>query len=115
MADTTLLIDAIKQELKSCNKTYADMAQALDISESTIKRMFSKKEMPLSRIDDVCRFLGTDFADLSRKVADCIPLMTQLTYAQEAASATARFATTLRSMWWANIFLAGLTARAKRC
>jgi hypothetical protein len=47
--------------------------------------MFSKKEMPLSRIDDVCRFLGTDFADLARKVANALPLMTELTYEQEAA------------------------------
>jgi DNA-binding Xre family transcriptional regulator len=85
MADTTLLIDVIKQELKSRNKTYADMAGALEMSESSIKRMFSKKEMPLSRIDDVCRFLGTDFADLARKVANALPLMTELTYEQEAA------------------------------
>lgn len=85
MADTTLLIDVIKQELKSRNKTYADMASALEMSESSVKRMFSKKEMPLSRIDDVCRFLGTDFTDLARKVTDSTPLMTELTYAQEAA------------------------------
>jgi DNA-binding Xre family transcriptional regulator len=85
MADTTLLIDVIKEELKSRDKTYADMAEALEMSESTVKRMFSKKEMPLSRIDDVCRFLGIDFADLARKVTESTPLMTELTYEQEAA------------------------------
>jgi DNA-binding Xre family transcriptional regulator len=85
MADTTALIEVIKQELKSRDKTYADMADALEMSESTIKRMFSKKEMPLSRIDDVCRYLGTDFADLARKVAESTPLMTELTYEQEVA------------------------------
>jgi DNA-binding Xre family transcriptional regulator len=85
MADTTALIEVIKEELKSRDKTYADMAEALEMSESTVKRMFSKKEMPLSRIDDVCRFLGTDFADLARKVAETTPLMTELTYEQEAA------------------------------
>ncbi len=85
MADTTLLIDVIKQELRSVNKTYADVAQALEMSESSVKRMFSKKEMPLSRVDDVCRILGTDFAELSRKVANALPLMTELTYEQEAA------------------------------
>ena len=85
MADTSLLIDVIKQELKNRGKTYADMADALKMSESSIKRMFSKKEMPLSRIDDVCRFLGTDFAELARKVAESMPLMTELTYEQEAA------------------------------
>jgi DNA-binding Xre family transcriptional regulator len=85
MADTSLLIDVLKQELKSQNKTYADLATALEMSESSVKRMFSKKEMPLSRVDEVCRVLNTDFAELSRKVAHATPLMTELTYDQETA------------------------------
>jgi DNA-binding Xre family transcriptional regulator len=85
MADTTLLIDVIKQELKAQDKTYADVAEALEMSESSVKRMFSQKDMPLSRIDEVCRVLGTDFAELSRLVTQATPLMTELTYEQEAA------------------------------
>jgi transcriptional regulator with XRE-family HTH domain len=85
MSDTTLLIDVIKQEIKAQNKTYADVAQAMDVSESSIKRMFSKKEMPLSRVDEVCRVLGTDFSELSRRVTQATPLMTELTYEQEMA------------------------------
>jgi DNA-binding Xre family transcriptional regulator len=85
MADTTLLIDVIKQELKAQDKTYAEVAEALEMSESSVKRMFSQKDMPLSRIDDICRLLGTDFAELSRLVTQATPLMTELTYEQEAA------------------------------
>jgi AraC-like DNA-binding protein len=87
MADTTLLIDVIRQELRAQNKTYADLAAALDVSESSVKRMFSKKEMPLTRVDDVCRVLNTDFAELSRRVTLATPLMTELTYEQETAVA----------------------------
>ena len=85
MSDTALLIDVIKQELKAQDKTYADVAEALEISESSVKRMFSKKEMPLTRVDDICRILNTDFAELSRRVVHSTPLMTELTYEQETA------------------------------
>lgn len=85
MSDTALLIDVMKQELKAQDKTYADLAEALEMSESSVKRMFSKKEMPLTRVDDICRLLNTDFAELSRKVAHATPLMAQLTYEQETA------------------------------
>jgi transcriptional regulator GlxA family with amidase domain len=42
--DTALLIDVMKQELKAQDKTYADLAVALEMSESSVKRMFSKKK-----------------------------------------------------------------------
>lgn len=85
MADTSLLIDVIKQELRAQDKTYADLAAALEMSESSVKRMFSRKEMPLTRVDEICRLLNTDFAELSRKVAQATPLMSELTYEQELA------------------------------
>jgi DNA-binding Xre family transcriptional regulator len=72
--DTALLIDVMKQELKAQEMTYADVAVALEISESSVKRMFSKKEMPLTRVDDICRMLNTNFAELSRRVSLATPL-----------------------------------------
>ena len=85
MSDTALLIDVIKQELKAQDMTYADVAQTLEMSESSVKRMFSKKEMPLTRVDDICRLLNTDFAEIARRVSQATPLMTELTYEQETA------------------------------
>jgi DNA-binding Xre family transcriptional regulator len=85
VSDTALLIDVMKQELKTQDMTYADVAEALEMSESSVKRMFSKKEMPLTRVDDICRLLNTDFAELSRRVSQAIPLMGELTYEQEIA------------------------------
>jgi AraC-like DNA-binding protein len=85
VSDTALLIDVMKQELKAQDITYAEVAQRLEMSESSVKRMFSKKEMPLTRVDDICRLLNTDFAELSRRVSLAVPLTSELSYAQETA------------------------------
>ena len=85
MSTTADLISAIKHELKANHITYAELAQRLDMAESSVKRMFSKGDMPLSRIDAICQALALDFADLARKVADHQPLLKELTQAQEAA------------------------------
>lgn len=55
------------------------------MAESSIKRIFAKADMPLSRIDEVLRVLKMDFADLARQVADAQPLRRELTHEQEAA------------------------------
>ena len=66
MSATQDLITALKAELKAANITYADLAEQLEMSESSIKRIFAKADMPLSRIDDVLRVLKMDFAELAR-------------------------------------------------
>ncbi|MBH1965847.1 MAG: helix-turn-helix transcriptional regulator [Comamonadaceae bacterium] len=85
MSTTADLIAALKKELKSAQMTYADLAQALDMAESSVKRMLAKGDMPLSRIDAICRALKLDFAELARRVADEQPLLSQLTAEQERA------------------------------
>ena len=47
--------------------------------------MLSKGDMPLSRIDEICRALKLDFAELAKRVADMQPLVTGLSEAQEKA------------------------------
>ncbi len=85
MSTTQDLVTALKAELKAAGITYADLAQELGMAESSIKRIFAKADMPLSRIDEVLRVLKMDFADLARKVADAQPLRRELTHEQEAA------------------------------
>ncbi len=85
MSTTHDLVTALKAELKACGVTYAALAGELGLAESSIKRMFAKGDMPLSRIDDVLRVLKTDFAELARRVADAQPLRRELTAEQEAA------------------------------
>ena len=85
MSTSADLVIALKKELKSAQMTYADLARALDMAESSIKRMLAKGDMPLSRVDAICRALKLDFAELARRVADTQPLLAELSEAQEKA------------------------------
>jgi len=85
MSTTADLVTALKKELKAAQMTYADLAQAIGMAESSVKRMLARGDMPLSRIDAICRALRLDFADLARRVADSQPLVTELTLEQEKA------------------------------
>ena len=55
MSTTADLVLALKKELKASQMTYAELAAALEMSESSVKRMFSVGEMSLSRVDAICR------------------------------------------------------------
>src|SRR5215217_2823834 len=85
MSTTADLVLSLKKELKAAQMTYADLAKALGMAESSVKRMLAKGDMPLSRIDAICRALKMDFAELARCVADSQPLLKELTLDQERA------------------------------
>jgi len=85
MSTTADLITALKKELKAAQMTYADLARALGLAESSVKRMLAKGDLPLSRVDAICRALKIDFAELARRVADAQPLLAELTLEQERA------------------------------
>lgn len=85
MTTSAHLVAALKEELKAARLTYAGLAKKLGMAESSIKRMFARGDMPLSRVDEICTALKLDFADLARRVADAQPLLSELTLAQEKA------------------------------
>ena len=85
MSTTHDLVTALKRELKAASITYAELAGQLGMAESSIKRVFAKGDMPLSRVDEVLRVLKMDFAELARKIADAQPLRRELTLEQETA------------------------------
>ena len=85
MTTTAKLISVLKDEFKSAHITYAELGRRLDMAESSVKRMFAKADMPLSRIDAICAAMKIDFAELARRVADAQPLLSELTLAQEKA------------------------------
>jgi DNA-binding Xre family transcriptional regulator len=85
MSTTADLVLALKQELKAASMTYADLAQALGMAESSVKRMLAKGDMSLSRVDAVCRALKLEFSELARRVADAQPMLDEMTEAQERA------------------------------
>ncbi len=85
MSTTADLVLLLKKELKAAHMTYADLAGALGMAESSVKRMLARGDMPLSRVDAICRALRLDFAELARRVADAQPLLAELSQAQEKA------------------------------
>jgi DNA-binding Xre family transcriptional regulator len=85
MSTTADLVLALKKELKAAQMTYADLAQAIGMAESSVKRMLAGGDMSLSRVDEICRALKLDFAELSRRVADTQPLLREMTQDQERA------------------------------
>jgi transcriptional regulator with XRE-family HTH domain len=85
MAGTQMLIEVLKDELKLAGITYAELAQRIGMSESSVKRMFSKRDMPLTRIDEICQACKFTFDELARRVVDATPLVTELTPEQERA------------------------------
>lgn len=90
MGGTGDLVNALKAELKSAGITYAALAQELGLAESSVKRVFAKADMPLSRIDEVLRVLKMDFSELALRVIEAAPARGELTLAQEKALASDR-------------------------
>jgi cyanate lyase len=85
MSSSQDLITVLKAELRRAGLTYADVARELGLAESSVKRMFAKADMPLSRIDEVLAVLKMDFAELAREVALASPPRRELTLEQERA------------------------------
>ena len=85
MSSSQDLIAVLKAELRRAGVTYGDLARELGMAESSIKRMFAKADMPLSRIDEVLAVLKMDFAELAREVAQASPPRCGLTMEQERA------------------------------
>lgn len=82
MAQTTALIDALKQVLKEQSITYSQVADHLDMSLASVKRLFSEKQFSLKRLDSVCELAGIEISDLARRV-DQQRKISQLTVEQE--------------------------------
>lgn len=58
------LFRVLKQALKAHGVTYADLAQHLGMSESGVKKMLTSKDLSLSRLLEICEWLGVSAADL---------------------------------------------------
>lgn len=59
------ITDKIKKILRFKNLTYKDLAHHLGLSESALKRAFSKEGFSLSRLEAICSFLEISLQDLA--------------------------------------------------
>ncbi|MBI3043939.1 MAG: helix-turn-helix transcriptional regulator [Betaproteobacteria bacterium] len=83
MTTTSGLVEVLKRELKSRGITYAQVARKLNLSEASVKRMFSRQDFTLKRLDQVCQLTQGEFSDLARALAQEEHLVSQLTLEQE--------------------------------
>ncbi|KPK35465.1 MAG: hypothetical protein AMJ66_01105 [Betaproteobacteria bacterium SG8_40] len=83
MSETAAMVSGLKRILKMRRINYVHVAQALDLSEATVKRMFSKNEFSLQRFEQVCRLADVTVAELAREVDNEKNYISQLTEEQE--------------------------------
>ena len=79
-----ILIDQLKKQMKSKGITYNQIAKALDISLSTVKRDFALKNLSLSRFLSICEITNISLKDLSQSIEVSQPKTHILTDEQEA-------------------------------
>ena len=87
MSQTHALIQALKKQLRAQGKTYADVADLLELSEASVKRLFATESFTLQRLEQLCDWLQIEFAELMLQ-AQQQPQLTQLTLQQEQEIAT---------------------------
>jgi transcriptional regulator with XRE-family HTH domain len=78
------LVDALKRELRARRITYLQVARALGMAESSVKRMFSNRNLTLERLEAICAIAEIDFSVLVRGRTNDLNLLTVLTQRQEA-------------------------------
>lgn len=83
MAHSGELVDVLKRELRMRGITYAQVARKLDLSEASVKRMFSRRDFTLKRLDQVCQLAQSEFSDLARALAQHESRVAQLSFEQE--------------------------------
>lgn len=83
MAQTAALVDALKNALRSSQKTYADVAAHLRLSEASVKRMFAQRHFSLQRLDAICALLELEISDLVALMDESRTSLTELSELQE--------------------------------
>lgn len=84
MSELKALLAALKRQLKARGWTYADVAAGLDLSEPSVKRLFSTGRISLERLIELCGLLDLTLAELAQEAAARSPKLQSLSSEQEA-------------------------------
>lgn len=80
----TFILDTLRAHLKARQLTYQDLAQALHLSEVSVKRLFAGGDLGLDRLEQICHFMHIEMVDLFKTSPHQRVLIRQLTQSQEA-------------------------------
>jgi hypothetical protein len=83
LTQRTQIVAELKKALRETGNTYADVAQKLQLSEASVKRLFSTEDLSLQRVDEICELIGLDLRDILDRAAERTAPTNQLTLAQE--------------------------------
>lgn len=83
MNQTAQLLNALKKCLKIKAITYHQLARKLNLSEASVKRLFSDQTFSLKRLEEICTLLDLNFYDLAKISIDGENIPSMLTLEQE--------------------------------
>lgn len=87
MTGATEITAALKRCLKTHGTTYAVLAKKLQLSEASVKRLFSSGSFTLRRIERICQVLDIDLYELARLARGEATVTSSLNGPQEQALA----------------------------
>lgn len=82
MSQISNTIEVLKQLLKANGVNYSDLARALNLSQSSVKRLFSQKNFDLDRLEKICEVININLSDLFTMIKSP-KAVSQLTLEQE--------------------------------
>lgn len=85
MTNSKTLINNLKRELKRQGIGYAELAEKLEISVSTVKKMLAKGNFTLERLDQICEALNIEYLELIENINEEVIRVSKLTHSQEQA------------------------------
>ena len=83
VSQAALLIDVVKRTLRHKGLTYRYVARGLKLSESSVKRMFARRNLSLGRLEQICALMHLEIADLLDLTRTADGSVTQLSEKQE--------------------------------
>jgi hypothetical protein len=84
MSESARLIETLKRQLRAQRLTYRDVAQALRLSEPSVKRLFATGRFTINRLEQVCGLVGITLAELMQESASAVPALRMLDASHEA-------------------------------
>lgn len=84
MAQSAQLLATLKRLLRQRGITYARIAVVLQMSESSVKRLFAREDFSLQRLEQVCALLDLELSELAQLASAEQQRLQMLSEAQEA-------------------------------
>jgi len=83
MSQTEQVISCLKKALKIHGLTYAQVAQNLNLSEASVKRIFAEKSLSVQRMMQICEMMDMRLPDLAQLMHESDAAISSLSKEQE--------------------------------